>query len=253
MGDKPSILDVKAKDGRGQRYNVEMQVDVPRFWHKRAFYYAASLYTAQIGESELYSKLNRTISISILDGIFFHEYKELHNCYEFRNIRTGDSLSDLVELHFLELKKFDKDKPRRLSTRFEKWLHTLKFGTMYKEADMALPEELQNEEGISEVLELMRYGNSSEEIRQIMESRAAYRRDVFSEIEDAKDIVREEERKLREEAVKQERKLREEAVQKERKEREQMIIQMLQQGISIEVIMSVSGLSAEEIQKLREE
>jgi hypothetical protein len=38
----------------------------------------------------------------------------------------------LLEYHFVELSKFDKDKPSMLRNKFEKWLHILKFGDYYR-------------------------------------------------------------------------------------------------------------------------
>ena len=86
---------------------------------------------------------------SILNNIFFPGYESLHNSYRFRNDKNFDALENLIELHFIELPKFKEDKPRALSSKFEKWLHTFRFGDLYRE-DTMIPEELQNEEGIKD-------------------------------------------------------------------------------------------------------
>jgi len=107
---KLTLLDIKAKDGLGRLYNIEMQVQVPKFWHKRALYYASKLYSTQLESGHSYEKLKKTISISILDEVAFPEYKELYNLYRFQNTRTSDFLEDLIELHFIDLPKFNANK-----------------------------------------------------------------------------------------------------------------------------------------------
>jgi hypothetical protein len=46
------------------------------------------------------------------------------------------------ELHFVEMTKFKIEKPHSLRTRFEKWLHVLKFGDILYSVDKELTEEL---------------------------------------------------------------------------------------------------------------
>jgi predicted transposase/invertase (TIGR01784 family) len=180
IGDKQSVLDIKARDGSGLLYNVEMQVSVPKHWTKRILYYAARLYASQIKESDPYDNLQKTISISILDDVFFPDYESLHNSYRFRNDKNFDALENLIELHFIELQKFKEDKPRTLSSRFEKWLHTFRFGDLYSKEDSMIPEELQNEEGIKEAIEIMRYANTEDDVREKIEAREKFMRDVIS-------------------------------------------------------------------------
>jgi predicted transposase/invertase (TIGR01784 family) len=180
IGDKQSVLDIKARDGSGLLYNIEMQVSVPEHWAKRILYYAARLYTSQIKESDPYDNLQKTISISILNDVFFPGYESLHNSYRFRNDKNFDALENLIELHFIELPKFNEDKPRALSSRFEKWLHTFRFGDLYSKENSMIPEELQNEEGIKEAIEVMRYANTESEIREKIEAHEKFMRDIIS-------------------------------------------------------------------------
>ena len=241
-GDKLSILDVKARDERGLLYNVEMQVSVPDIWSQRVLYYASCLYTSQMEKGTGYQRLCRTISISLLDEILFPEYEELHNTYRFRNDLTSDELAgDLIELHFIELAKFDKDKPRSLSTRFEKWLHTLRFAELYREGTMSLPKELLEEEGIREALEAMCTANADPEVREMMLSREIFLRDMLT----GRICAREEGRKEgREEGRKEGR----EEGQKE--EKLTIARKMKEKGHSNEMIVDITGLSLEEVEAL---
>ncbi|PCJ17743.1 MAG: hypothetical protein COB02_13075 [Candidatus Cloacimonadota bacterium] len=185
-GDKLSIVDVKAKDSLGVLYNIEMQVQVPKDWEKRALYYASKLYTSQLKESQFYGRLNKTISISILNETCFQDNNQIHNIYSFHNTKSLKPLDNLMELHFIELSKFNKDKSRALSSPFEKWLYTLKYGDNYpKESDM-LPHELVSEAGIKEAFDAMRYANADQQTRYLIEARQKFIRDHLSMKEDAR-------------------------------------------------------------------
>lgn len=61
--DKLSILDIKAKDVDGKRFNIEIQITDEANYDKRALYYWGKLYTEQLQESGHYSCLNKAISV----------------------------------------------------------------------------------------------------------------------------------------------------------------------------------------------
>ena len=232
VGDKLSILDIKAKDGNDVLYNIEMQVDVPDFWSQRVLFYASKLYSSQLEEKKAYKELNRTISISILDDTIFPEYEELHNSYRFRHDKDFSVLGGkLIELHFIELPKYKKDKPRSMSTKLEKWLHALSFSELYEED--AMPKELESDEFIKKAIESLRCGNSDRKVRELIEAREKYERDYISREVAAEDRG---ERK---------------GLKKGREERErEMAKTMKEEGSSIEFIQKVTGLSKKEIKKL---
>ncbi|HPZ09239.1 MAG TPA: Rpn family recombination-promoting nuclease/putative transposase [Candidatus Eremiobacteraeota bacterium] len=71
LKDKLTILDVKAVDGTGVRFDVEMQVAPDKSYLQRIMYYLDRLFTEQLKEGVPYEKLCKAISISILDFIFF--------------------------------------------------------------------------------------------------------------------------------------------------------------------------------------
>ncbi|HPG30400.1 MAG TPA: Rpn family recombination-promoting nuclease/putative transposase, partial [bacterium] len=69
LDDKFSILDIKAKDNQGRQYNIELQIQQDRYFIPRVIYYHDKLFVEQLGKSESYEKLNKTISISILNYV----------------------------------------------------------------------------------------------------------------------------------------------------------------------------------------
>lgn len=171
LKDKFTTLDVKAKDSNGKRYNIEMQVRVNDLYIARAIYYHDKLFSGQLVETEPFEILKRTLSISILNSLLLVEENELHNVYRYANIKSGRELTDIKELHFIELPKFRKDKPRQLMTKFEKWLYVLKFGEYYADNPDGLPDTLKNEEEIVMAIKRMQEASSDETVRELMEHR----------------------------------------------------------------------------------
>lgn len=74
---KASIIDVRARDQRGNTYIVEMQVSEPDGLDKRLLYYASKDYAQQIESGEQYTQLRPVIFIGIFDFPFTQEGRYL--------------------------------------------------------------------------------------------------------------------------------------------------------------------------------
>ena len=119
---KISILDIKAQSPTGRWFNVEMQISEDYSFDKRAIYYWSKLVTEQLSEGMMFKELQKTISINILDFNFIPDTAEFHNCYKIINTATGrdDKLHDIFELHYIELRKFNKALDQ-ISTALDRW------------------------------------------------------------------------------------------------------------------------------------
>ncbi|XOF35171.1 MAG: Rpn family recombination-promoting nuclease/putative transposase [Candidatus Electrothrix sp. YB6] len=119
---KLAILDIKARDSNGRWINVEMQMTEDRNFDKRAIYYWAGILTRQLAEGSIYEELTKTISINILDFNFVPDADRFHNRYKIINVDTlkEDSLHDIFELHYVELKKFRKQF-HELAAPLDRW------------------------------------------------------------------------------------------------------------------------------------
>ena len=121
---KETILDIKALDHRGITFIVEMQVkDTPCF-DKRALYYTAKAYTAQINKGDDYPKLNQVIFIGILDFNSFDGDSYLTRHLILNKETLQQELRDF-EFNFIELKKFNKQE-NELESIVEKWVYFIK-------------------------------------------------------------------------------------------------------------------------------
>lgn len=103
-----------------------------------------------------------------------------------REKTTGLVLSDVLELHYVELRKFRPAKPQELRTRFERWLYFLKFADLYGEEDAYLPENLAQEEGIVMALESMRRAYARDPVRELIEAREKAERDELNRLHTAR-------------------------------------------------------------------
>ena len=64
------MLDVKATDNLGFRYNIEVQLlRYPNF-HERCLHYWARLFNENFKEGEPHSRLRRTVCIAIVNHAF---------------------------------------------------------------------------------------------------------------------------------------------------------------------------------------
>ena len=240
--DKLSTLDVKAEDNTGRRVNIEMQVEPDKAYISRVIYYHDKLYTTQLQKAEPYEKLHKTISISILDFILLKEERDLHNIYRYLNIKSKKELTDVKELHFIELPKFKKDKPKKLQSRFERWLHVLKFGEIYAEDIDNLPEELKQEEEIVMALQEMVRASNDETVRQILEMRSK------ASHEEASRLFQAEQRGI-EKGIE---KGKEEGIKAgEEKRNIEIAKNLLKLNFPVEAISQATGLTASEIEKLK--
>ena len=105
--DKLSILDIKAQDKSGKWFNIEMQIIDQEYYDKRALYYWSKLYTSQLSSGINYDNLKKTISINILNFNCLDE-KDYHNVYKLLNVATHKEMLDQLEIHFIELNKYDE-------------------------------------------------------------------------------------------------------------------------------------------------
>ena len=97
-------LDINAKTKTGQNINIEMQVVGQEDFIARVLYYWAKMYTNDLKKGEDYSKLRKSISISILDFDLF-ECKEFFSEFGIIEKNRFEMLTDKLDMYFFELKK----------------------------------------------------------------------------------------------------------------------------------------------------
>ena len=112
---KFSRLDIKAKTDKGELINIEIQVKNEYNMIQRTLYYWSRIYTDQLSSTRDYSELSRTICINILNFKLL-DNDSYHNTYRLKELTTNEELTDIEEIHFIELPKskhVDKDEVLR--------------------------------------------------------------------------------------------------------------------------------------------
>ena len=133
VGDKLSILDVRAKTDDNTEVNIEVQLRNEYNIDRRSLFYWSRLYGKSLEESERYKNLPNIITINILKFNYFKvntAAKKYHSVYRLYEEETKQKLTDALEIHFLEMRKFMKLKEKdTANNRIHRWLTFLNEST----------------------------------------------------------------------------------------------------------------------------
>jgi predicted transposase/invertase (TIGR01784 family) len=121
---KTSIIDVKAKDFKGNTFIVEMQVADVTAMDKRLLYYTSKEYSQQIVSGEKYTELNPVIFIGIFD-FNFTKGDDYFSHHAICNVKTQERIIKDMDFYFIELPKFLKS-AKDLDNVMDKWVYFIK-------------------------------------------------------------------------------------------------------------------------------
>ncbi|MEI0559079.1 Rpn family recombination-promoting nuclease/putative transposase [Brachyspira intermedia] len=242
--DKETIADVKCITQNGTVVIIEIQLQGNSRFPERILYYWASNYSKLLKHGEKYDALTPVISINLLN-FNLDGSNNIHSCYMIYDTINQRLLTDHLQIHIIELKKF---KYNLLKPDLNCWL---KFFTM-KEKDNkeAIMSELVKEKPIMEEVQ-SRYNNFIKDRLMMNEydKREAY---LYGN-----QIMLEEERRLGiEEGFKKGieqgiEKGIEKGIEQGIKENKILTVKnMKNRNIDIALISDITGLSIEEIEKL---
>nr|WP_253308262.1 Rpn family recombination-promoting nuclease/putative transposase [Rickettsia endosymbiont of Ceutorhynchus assimilis] len=233
--DKLSILDIKAKGIDGKRFNIEIQITDEADYDKRALYYWAKLYTEQLKTAEGYGKLSKAIGIHILNFTSITETDKYHNAFQLKEIESGLVYFKDIELHTIELNKFAKNAKEELSDIVKKvknsldvWLAFLTRNDLLNKDD--LPKEL-NDKALQKALTVLEVMNFNKHEREAYEDHLKWLMVEANTLKKAESKGRAE--------GKAEGKI-------------EIAKNLLLKNIDINIISEATGLSVEEIEKLKE-
>ena len=223
QSDRLSILDIKATDEKGRQYNIEMQITDQVYYNQRALYYWSRLYTSQLQEGDAFVDLKKTISINVLNFDYFDAEPTYHNIFKVLHAESHKSYFEDLELHFIELHKFD-DEVSHIKTTLDRWVKFLKKAHHYDKA--TFPEELKVEPAIEKAFFSLNTLSLDKEEREIYEARLKWLRDEDAALQKAHE-------KGIEQGI------------------EQIAINMLKDNEPLDKISRFTGLSQADIMKLK--
>ncbi|MCX0356171.1 Rpn family recombination-promoting nuclease/putative transposase [Clostridium perfringens] len=241
IGDKFCRLDIKAKTDKGEIINVEIQVRDEYNMVQRTLYYWSKIYSDQLGESENYKNLARTVCINILNFKLL-DNDRYHNTYRLKELTTNEELTDIEEIHFIELPKSKEIKSEEVDNidSLLKWIEFIK----EPESETVRILELTDESIRKAKTQLYKLSLDKKTIEQYrIREKALY--DEISALENSRE-------KGLQEGVKIGRKEGKEEGLKEGRIEEKINLakKSITEGLPISLISKLTGLSEEEIKRL---
>ena len=224
--DKETIVDVKCITQNGTVVIIEIQLQGNSRFPERILYYWASNYSKLLKQGEKYDALTPVISINMLN-FNLDDNESIHSCYMIYDSFNKRLLTDHLQIHIIEIKKF---KYNLLKPDLNCWL---KFFTI-KNNKEEIMSELVKEKPIMEEVQ-RRYNNFIKDRLMMNEydKREAY---LYGN-----QIMLEEERRL---GIEQ-------GIEQGEKNKAISIARNLKKsGIDIRIISENTGLSIEEIKNL---
>ena len=239
--DKFSRLDVKATTSNDEIINIEIQLKNEYNMIKRSLYYWSKLYSEQLNEGEDYSLLKRTICINILNFKYL-KTRMFHSVYRMKEIHTNEELSDIEEIHFIEIPKLEDGSDEK--DMLVAWIEFLK----NPESEKVRSLEMSVDEIREAKDELIKMSNDDTQ-RELYEMRAKTLRDKISALNEAE---RKGIKKGREEGRKEgiEEGIKEGIEKGEKNKAIEIAKSLINLGLDKESIAKSTGLDLWEVEKL---
>ena len=230
--DKETIVDVKCITKNGTIVIIEVQLSGNSRFPERILYYWSTNYSKLLKKGEGYEDLTPVISINLLNFNLNKKDSNVHSCYMIYDTKNARLLTDHLQIHIIELKKFNF-KNNNLSKDLNYWLGF--FTTKNMEEYMS---EIVKEKPIMEEAH-KRYNNF---IRSRLMMSEYEKKEIYQY--DKQIMLKDERREGIKEGIK---KGKLEGI----KERNYSIAKNLKKaGSDIEFISEITGLTIEEINKL---
>ena len=216
---KFSIVDVCCKDKEGRQFIVEMQMVWSEEFKTRVLFNASKAYVNQLEKGEDYRLLRPVYSLNLVNGIFEKDLPEdeFYHFYQLVHERHTEKVIKGLHIVFVELPKFT---PRNWGEK-KMMVLWLRFMTEINEKTTEVPVELTENPFVGKAVSLMAETAMTEEERYVYEKNL--------------------------DSVSVEKTLINAAIRKERLENAR---KMKELNVGIDIIMQVTGLNPEQIEKL---
>ena len=233
--DRKAIFDVLCKTEDGKTFLVEMQRGAQKHFFERALYYTAFpiMKQGKIAIAKEKEEGAKPWNFS-LDGVFFlgildFEYEQdemTEHRYQLLETTTLKQMTDKLEFVFVEVAKFDKSEDE-LETDLDKWLYLLKNMSTLLERPAALRDRI-----FGRLFDVAEYARLDDEERKNYVESMNTARDTYNQIDFAlnKGI----------------------GIGLEKKAYE-IARRMIAKGLDVDTIAELTGLTKEDIAKLKEQ
>ncbi|MDR3161736.1 MAG: Rpn family recombination-promoting nuclease/putative transposase [Spirochaetaceae bacterium] len=106
LGDKTSILDVRARTCRGERANIEVQLRNQGNMDRRSLFYWSSEFSRGMEAGWDYREAPNVIAINIVNYEFLPGIPEFYTSFHIWEDRQRVLLTEALEIHFIDMVKF---------------------------------------------------------------------------------------------------------------------------------------------------
>lgn len=235
--EKLGILDLKATLDNGTICDIEIQLADNKDTAERFLYYWSRIYSSQLIRGEDYGKLNKVIGIIIIDYNFekTKEIESISTKWKVKEVSIGKEieLTDVLELHIIEIPKVKEILRKEPKNELAQWVMFLN-----NPNESEVSRIMEENKEIKEAMEELEKISKDEELRRVAELREKAIRDEQNGLRHAKAEGRDEGIK---EGIKQGIK---QGIQK-------VVKKLIQSNMSITDISELTGLTEEEIKKLK--
>jgi predicted transposase/invertase (TIGR01784 family) len=259
--DRNVVFDLYCENQHGEKFTVELQKAKQAYFKDRMLYYSSFSIQEQGIKGDWNYQLKAVYVIGILDFIMDENNadKIVVSRNQLTDIERDKVFYDKLTFITLQMPNFDKQE-HELETNFDKWLYVIKNLHRLEQ----IPERVQDKI-FEKVFKVAQFSALNKEEREKYEDSLKYYNDLKNSLdtafEEGKEEGKQESLQLLEQAKEREadeRRQKEEAIQKgkiaQQKEIEaklKLAQKMLKYGEPVEEIIKETGLSGEEIEKLR--
>lgn len=180
------VMDIRAIAGNEQ-FDIEMQVDHLANYRNRAIFNAGKLVNTSLEKGKDYGKMKKSIVISFIDKIIFHEFDYFHSVFWYKEGSSNMVLSDIVELHFIELGKLDFTKSPEDMTLLEIFSAFLKIAGNPEMDEYVRRLSESNQEVIRMTADVYSKVTADERAQAIADSRDIYEHDLATRFAEAEE------------------------------------------------------------------
>lgn len=226
--DRKAIFDIYCENERGEKFIVELQKAKQNFFKDRTVFYSTFPIREQAKRAEWNFELKAVYTIAILDFVFEEDKSEKQKFrYDVKltDIETKKVFYEKLTFIYLEMPKFNKSLDE-LETRFDKWLYVLKNLNRLDRVPDKLREKIFDQ--LFETAEIAKF--TPEQV-QSYEDSLKYYRDIKNSLDTAKEEGKEEGKIEEKRAIAK---------------------NLLKENVDVQVIAQVTGLSIDEIERLRD-
>lgn len=234
--DRKAVFDLYCENPQGEKFIIELQKVEQDFFKDRSIYYSTFAIQEQAKKGKGWDyELKHVYTIGILDFEFrTGKHDKVESYVQLLDVETHELFYDKLTFVYLEMPKFIKTEDE-LETHFDKWLYVIK--NLHKLEEIPQKVKVKVFEKLFEEAEIAQYKPKD---RIAYEDSLKYYRDLKSVLDTS---FRKGEKKGE---IKGEKKGRKD-------EKIDIAKNAIQEGANDEFIAKITGLSLQDIKKLREE